>query len=53
MVYEIRVWKYLSNDSKQLIEMYTSKNLIFMYELLKEYKKSYSFWNYDIEKINF
>lgn len=53
MIYEIRVWKYLNDSNKQLIDMYKSKNLVFMYELLKEYKKLYSFWNYEIEKINF
>lgn len=53
MEYELRVWKYLTNDSKQLVDMYKSHNLEFMYELLEEYRELYSFWNYEIEKVNF
>lgn len=54
-MYEIRVWKYLSDDGqvKQLIDTYTSANLDFMYELTKEYKELYDFWNYRVETINF
>ena len=52
-MYELRIWKYINNSSKQLIDTYKSNNLIFMYELLKQYKELYNFWNYEIEKINF
>lgn len=53
MVYELRVWKLLDDSKKQLIDMYQSHNLQFMCELLGEYKDLYSFWNYEIEKVNF
>lgn len=53
MVYELKVWKYINENSKQLVDMYKSHNLLFMYDLLKEYKELYDFWNYEIEKINF
>lgn len=55
MTYGIRVWKYLSDDGqvKQLIDTYNSNNLEFMYDLAKEYKKTYDYWNYVVETINF
>ena len=53
MIYELRVWKYLDSNKKQLIDIYKSQNLSFMYELLEQYQELYNFWNYNIEKINF
>lgn len=53
MLYTIIVWKWLDNTKKQLVDMYQSHNLQFMYDLLEEYQGLYNFWNYEIEKVNF
>ena len=50
---QIRVWKYLDNNSKQLVDLITSENLDYMKEILKELKELYNYWNYEVEKRGF
>ena len=50
---QIRVWKYLDNNSKQLIDLITSENIDYMKEMFNELKDLYNYWNYEVEKRGF
>ena len=50
---EIRVWKYINDTQKQLIDLITSENKDFIKEMYKLMVEMYDFWNYEIEKIGF
>ena len=50
---QIRVWKYLDNGSKQLVDLVDNDSITFMRVMYKELKEMYDFWNYEIEKRGF
>ena len=50
---QIRVWKYLDNDSKRLIDLIDSDNLDFIKECYILLKELYDNWNYEVEKVGF
>ena len=52
-MYQLRVWKYLDNNNKQLKDIIENDDLKFMKLIYKEFKKMYYYYNYEIEKIGF
>lgn len=52
-MYQIRVWKYLDDNTKELKDLVVNDNIDFMKLYYKELKELYDFWNYEIEKVGF
>lgn len=52
-MYTIRIWKWLDDTHKRLMETYTSDNLDFMQECYELDLELYNFWNYEVEKVGF
>lgn len=52
-MYQIRVWKYLDDNTKELKDLVVNDNIDFMKSYYKEVKELYDFWNYEIEKVGF
>lgn len=50
---QIRVWKYLNNGSKQLVDLIDNDNITFMRVIYKELKEMYNYYNYEVEKKGF
>lgn len=52
-MYQLRVWKYLNNNNKQLKDIIKSDDLDFIKLVYIEFKNLYNYYNYAIEKIGF